>query len=86
MKITFGKDVNILSNQSIKFNQEKTKNNNISNFTFGKNNLNLNDLNEIKFNTSIKNDNENINNESLEEEDEEKYDINIKDENDINLV
>ena len=84
LKITFGKDVNILSNQSIKFNQEKTKNNNISNFTFGKNNLNLNDLNEIKFNTSIKNNNENINNESLEEEDEEKYDIKIKDENDIN--
>ena len=79
LKITFGKDVNLLSNQSIKFNQEKTKNNNISNFTFGKNNENA-----FKFNTSIKNVNENINNESLEEEDEEKYDIKINDENDIN--
>ena len=79
LKITFGKDSNLLSNQSIKFNQEKSKNNIISNFTFGKNNENA-----FKFNTSIKNVNENINNESLEEEDEEKYDIKINDENDIN--
>ena len=73
LKITFGNGANnLLSNQSIKFNQEKSKNNNISNFTFGKNLENT--FKNIK----------NNNNEESSEEDEEKYDIKVKNENEIN--
>ena len=73
LKITFGNGANnLLSNQSIKFNQEKSKNNNISNFTFGKNLENT--FKNIK----------NNNNEESSEEEEEKYDIKVKNENEIN--
>ena len=83
LKITFGKDANILSNQSIKFNIDKTKNENLSKFTFGQN-----------LETVIKNNNtsiQNMNDSDKEEkninesfDDEEKYDIKGKDENEIN--
>ena len=73
-----------MSNQSIEFNRDKAKNNNLAKITFGKNLEN-----EVKYNnTSIQNINEseiaekNFS-ESLEE-DEEKFDIKIKDENEIN--
>ena len=84
LKITFGNGGNILSNQSIEFNRDKAKNNNLAKITFGKNLEN-----DVKYNnTSIQNINEseiaekNFS-ESLEE-DEEKFDIKIKDENEIN--
>ena len=85
LKITFGNEANLLSNQSIKFNPNKPKIDNLSKFTFGQN-----------LETAIKNNNtsiqniyesdkeENNNEESLDDEDEEKYDIKGKNENDIN--
>ena len=82
LKITFGIGGNILSNESIKFNPEKTKNGSLSKFTFGQNLENV-----IKNNTSIQNINENDKEDNNVEEsfdDEEKYDIKVNNENDIN--
>ena len=83
LKITFGNGGNLFSNQSIKFNQDITKNENLSKFTFGQNLENVIKNN----NTSIQNMNESDKEENNYDEsfdDEEKYDIKDKNENDIN--
>ena len=84
LKITFGNQGNLLSNQSIEFNQDKSKIKNLSKITFGQNLENMVKNN----NTSIQNMNES---EIVEknfyeslDEDEKKFDIKIKDENEIN--
>ena len=83
LKITFGKDANILSNQSIKFNIDKTKNENLSKFTFGQNLETVIKNNNTSTQNMKESDKEENNiNESFD--DEEKYDIKGKDENDIN--
>ena len=84
LKFTFGNGANLLSNQSIKFNPDKTKNDNLSKFTFGQNLEMVIKNNNTSIQNNVESEKEdNIKDESLED-DEEKYDLKDKSENDIN--